>query len=61
MVVTEFFGYKIDYAGLFGLAFEEKEIIMVVISCLYLSLLAIFIGYTLIQRMNLSFLKPKKN
>ncbi|WP_363549531.1 O-antigen polysaccharide polymerase Wzy family protein [Caldifermentibacillus hisashii] len=60
MVVTEFFGYKIDYAGLFGLAFEEKEIIMVVISCLYLSLLAIFIGYTLIQRMNLSFLKPKK-
>ncbi|MBT2615338.1 MULTISPECIES: O-antigen polysaccharide polymerase Wzy family protein [unclassified Bacillus (in: firmicutes)] len=60
MIVTEFFGYKSNLLGVFGLAFSDLEIVNVVIICLYLSLLAIYIGYVLIQKIDLSFLKQKK-
>lgn len=60
MFVSEFFGYKANILGIFGLAFSDVKLVNTTIICLYLSLLAIFIGYTLIQRVNISFLKKKK-
>lgn len=60
MVVTEIFGYNVNLLGIFGLAFEDKSIINITLICLFLSLFAIFIGYAVIQKADLSFLKKKK-
>jgi hypothetical protein len=60
MVVNEFFGYKSGLLGIFGLAFNDVRLVNLTIICLFLSLWAIFMGYTLIQKVNLSFLKKKK-
>lgn len=61
MLVTAFFGYKSNLLGTFGLAFSEKNVVTSLLSCIYLSLLALYIGYELIQKVNLSFLNQKKN
>ncbi|MED3086994.1 O-antigen polysaccharide polymerase Wzy family protein [Bacillus toyonensis] len=60
MVVTEIFGYNVNLLGIFGLAFEDESIVNITLICLFLSLFAIFIGYTVIQKADLSFLKKKK-
>ena len=61
MVVTGVFGYKESTSGLLGLNFKEPVIINTVIVCLYISLIAVFIGYKIIQKANLNFLNNKKN
>lgn len=60
IVVSGIFGYKIELRGLFGLDFEEKETLNMVIICLYIALLALCIGYALIQKYDLKFLQAKK-
>lgn len=61
MVVTAFFGYKSDLIGTFGLAFSDKNIVISLLCCIYLSLVAIYLGYELMKHFNLSFLKKKKD
>lgn len=56
MVVTGIFGYKETVSGLLGLNFNDPLIVNYVIICLYLSLIAIFIGYKIINKVNLDFL-----
>jgi len=60
MVVVEFLDYNSMFLGTFGLAFVEDYIVMTIVACCYLSLLSIFIGYVLIQRIDLKFLKSKR-
>ncbi|MGH0431193.1 O-antigen polysaccharide polymerase Wzy family protein [Bacillus hominis] len=60
IVVSGIFGYKIELRGLFGLDFEDKETLNMVIICLYIALLALCMGYALIQKYDLKFLKAKK-
>lgn len=64
MVMHAFFGYSnMSYGfslGIFGLAFYEEQFIFVILTCIYISLVAIYIGYLLIQKVDLSFLRSKK-
>lgn len=60
MVVTEFFGYKVDSSGIFGLNFNDESIVIIINICLYLSLIGIFIGYVIFKRLNFSLLEKKK-
>lgn len=60
MVVAGIFDYTSPLVGMYGTAFYEVEIINTMITSLYLSLIALFIGYTLIQKFKLGFLERKK-
>ena len=50
MVVNVFFNYKESTSGLFGLNFNEVEIINHTLIALYISLFFLFIGFVLIQK-----------
>ncbi|MDA2578260.1 O-antigen polysaccharide polymerase Wzy family protein [Bacillus cereus] len=60
IVVSGIFEYKIELRGLFGLDFEDVETLNMVLICLYISLLSLCIGYALIQKYDLKFLRAKK-
>ncbi|WP_033827563.1 O-antigen polysaccharide polymerase Wzy family protein [Bacillus andreraoultii] len=60
MLVVSLFNYKSQHLGLLGLAFHEKDKVLVILACQFISLLSLFIGYITIQRLDLKFLKGKK-
>lgn len=59
MVVNKFLGFE-SSLGIFGLAFNDTAIIFTILICIYLSVLGLYLGYRLIQKVDLSFLKQKK-
>ncbi|MBS4178125.1 O-antigen polysaccharide polymerase Wzy family protein [Bacillus sp. FJAT-49731] len=61
MVVVSFFNYKSENLGLLGLAFNHIDSVKIILICQFISLLGLFIGYVLIQRVNLRFLKKRKD
>lgn len=60
MVVVQFFGYKGEGLGIFGLAFYDIITVKTILVSQYLSLLGLFIGYIIIQKVDLKFLGRKK-
>jgi oligosaccharide repeat unit polymerase len=60
LVVAGIFDYTSTDVGMFGTAFEDVTVVNTIITSLYLSLIALFIGYTLIQKFKLNFLDRKK-
>ncbi|WGG45413.1 O-antigen polysaccharide polymerase Wzy family protein [Rossellomorea sp. DA94] len=60
MIVVHFFGYKDEGLGIFGLAFDDISTVKTILVSQYLSLIGLFIGYMIIQKIDLSFLKQKK-
>lgn len=61
MIVTEFFGYKKESSGILGLNFNDESIVNTINICLFLSLVALYLGYKLIQNVNLDFLKKTRD